>query len=386
MGAFGQTPAATGGKKKTAAILMPQYADYFKIVADAAAAPLKEQGYEVDILSANNDGVTMIKQIQNCTVKKVDLMYLLPAGDPGVFHDAVKEAHDAGIKVIVSHNSTGKGSADSIIQDDEFDIGVMGSAMVGEWIDANFPNAKAGSVKVLVLENSWIPDMIKRSTGMKIIAQKFLRQVDMRTASFVTTKSDKKAWYMKDGKKLAVDEPTGGLVLDGQGNAILNPFYNPKAAIVTYNNRTIMSNIDAQKAMDVVFTANGGKNKDISAIICYSGMAAVGASEKFISMKEQGLIAADLKKVAVFGADNTKENVDHILQSADTSKSVLRGVMTAGDIISTISTTIGKVAAGESVPAEQWEQIGYMVSNKDYTGTRVVTYANQLPATSLFIK
>jgi hypothetical protein len=103
-------------------------------------------------------------------------------------------------------------------------------------------------------------------------------------------------------------------------------------------------------------------------------------------MKEQGLIAADLKKVAVFGADNTKENVDHILQSADTSKSVLRGVMTAGDIISTISTTIGKVAAGESVPAEQWEQIGYMVSNKDYTGTRVVTYANQLPATSLFIK
>jgi ABC-type sugar transport system substrate-binding protein len=371
---------------KTAVILVPIYQEYFKIIADAVAAPLKDLGWSVEILGADMDPQTMIKQIQNYTVKKVGLMYIFPAGDASAFHDAVQEAHDAGIKVVISHNSTGPGTADSIIQADEFVEGTMDAVMADKWIDATYPDAAPGSVKVLILESSLVPDMLKRCGGMKLLAEKFLRKIDMTTARPIKTESPNTIYYMENEQKVEVTEPTGGLVLDDQGNAILNPFYNEKVKFIEFSNRVIMNNIDAQKSLDVAFAADNGANKDIKVVMSYSGDAAIGASEKFIALKTSGVVTADMSKIGVFGADDTQTNIDYLLQAKDPAKSVLRGVMTAGDIIGTIVKTVIALAKGETVEADQWEPLGYMTANSDFTDVVRVFYTNNLPATAKFFE
>jgi hypothetical protein len=138
--------------------------------------------------------------------------------------------------------------------------------------------------------------------------------------------------------------------------------------------------------MDVVFTADNGANSDIVAVMSYSGDAAIGTSEKFIALHSAGVVKTDLSKVGVFGADDTQTNIDALLAAKDQNKSVLRGVMTAGNIIGTIVKTASALAKGEAVPADQWEPLGYMTANKDYTDVVRVYYTNNLPPTAEFFK
>jgi ABC-type sugar transport system substrate-binding protein len=185
------------------------------------------------------------------------------------------------------------------------------------------------------------------------------------------------------GKLAAVDEPTGGLILDKNGYAMVNPFYNPKIKLVGVANRTIMTNSDAQQAIDIAFTANSGVNKDIAGVICYSGDAAVGASEKLVQMSLNGTLKADISKAAVFGADNTPTNVKVMLNSQK-NQSILRGVMTNGDIIGSVISLLTKLSRGEKVAELNYEPLGYMVPKPDFTGFNQVLYKNELPAMEKF--
>jgi ABC-type sugar transport system substrate-binding protein len=357
--------AATGAfaAPKTLAICVPLYAEYFKYVADTIKDAMTPLGYSVEIASADNDTQTMINQIENFTTRRPELMYVFPAGDATSFADTVKKAKDAGIKVVISHNYTGPGTATATAMAQEFFMGCMGAKMLGAWVDAAYPGAAPGSVKVLVLESTLLPLMNQRCAGMKLISEKYLRKVDVPAAAFI--------------------EASDGLILDKNGKTILNPFYNPKVTLVGVANRTIMSNADAQQALDIAFTANSGANKDIAAVICYSGDAAVGASEKLVQMSLNGTLKADLSKVAVFGADNTPTN-QKIMLNSKSNQSVLRGVMTNGDIIGTVIKLLTKLSKGEKVDELNYEPLGYMVPKADYSGFAQVMYKNELPAMEKF--
>ena len=123
------------------------------------------------------------------------------------------EATNSGIKTLVSHNNTGEGSAVCTVQCDEFIMGCMMAPLVSTWVDAHYPDAADGEVKMLVLEQSLIPDMVKRSTGMKLIGEKFLRKVDLATGTFVKEDGEAVTYVDENGTEQAVEEPTGGLVL-----------------------------------------------------------------------------------------------------------------------------------------------------------------------------
>jgi len=370
-------------KTKRAAICIPYGADeFFRFINDQVKSALEAEGYQVQTADANGDTQTMIRQVQNFTASKVDLMYVFPAGDAAAFHDVMKEATDSGIKTLVSHNNTGQGTATAFVQCDEFIMGTMMAPLVSQWLDKQYKNAAPLSIKVLTLENSLIPDMVKRSTGMKIIGEKFLRKVDLSTGRFIKTNGPAVNYTDANNKDVAVDEPTGGLVLKG-GKAILNPFYDPRVQVLDISNRVLMGNMDAQNALDVFFAANGGSNTDIKVIMCYGGDMASGASEKLMQAVSQGIVKEDLSKLAVFGADITDSNKERMNQSL-TNKNLVRGIMTNGNIIQTIVNTVTKMARGESVPAESWEKLGYMIPKADGSGFDQVLYNNQLPNTDLF--
>ncbi len=371
--------------KKMAGICIPQGSEFFLLIGDQVQAALEAEGYSVQVTNANDDTQTMVKQIQNFTTQGVDILYVFPAGDAAAFHDVMQQATDTGIKTVVSHNNTGEGTATAFVQCDEFIMGIMMAPMVSAWADKTFPDAGIGEIKVTVFEQSLIPDMVKRSTGMKIIAEKFLRKVDLTTGKFAKTEGDAVTYIDTDGQEKAVDEPTGGLILDENGKAQLNPFYNEKVKLIEISNRTIGTEIEAQDALDLLVTADNGSNQDVKAVMCYAGSAAAGASEKMLGLVSSGVIKEDLSKLAVFGADLTDSNIERIKQSADNT-SLVRGVMTNGNIVQTIIDTVSAVAKGEEVPPQQWEDLGYLTLNNDGTDTVQTLYNNELPETSEFFE
>lgn len=379
----GGSSQGSGGSVKRAAICIPLGSDeFFQFINSQVKTALEAEGYQVQTADANGDTQTMIRQVQNFTASKVNIMYVFPAGDATAFHDVMKEATDSGIKTLVSHNNSGPGTATAFVQCDEFVMGTMMAPLVSQWLDKEYKNAAPGSVKILTLENSLIPDMVKRSTGMKIIGEKFLRKVDLSTGRFIKTNGSAVYYTDTNGNNVAVDEPTGGLVLK-DGKAILNPFYDKRVQVLDISNRVLMGNMDAQNALDVFFAANGGANTDIKAIMCYGGDMAAGASEKLMQAVSQGIVKEDLSKLAVFGADITDSNKERMTQSL-TNKNLVRGIMTNGNIIQTIVDTVTKMARGEPVPAESWELLGYMIPKADGSGFDQVLYNNQLPSTDLF--
>ncbi len=384
-GSSSEAVAKKDDGKKTAGICIPEGSEFFLLIGDQVQAALEEEGYSVQVTNANDDTQTMVKQIQNFTTQGVDILYVFPAGDAAAFHDVMQQATDSGIKTVVSHNNTGEGTATAFVQCDEFIMGTMMAPMVSAWVDKTFPDAGKGEIKVAVFEQSLIPDMVKRSAGMKIIAERFLRKVDLTTGKYVKTEGDAVTYTDKDGQEKAVDEPTGGLILDDNGKAQLNPFYNEKVKLIEISNRTIGAEIDAQDALDLLVTADNGVNQDVKAVMCYAGSAAVGASEKMLGLVSSGVIKEDLSKLAVFGADLTDSNVERIKQSADNT-SLVRGVMTNGNIVQTIIDTVSASAKGEEVPLQQWEDLGYLTLNEDQTDTVQTLYNNELPETSAFFE
>lgn len=368
----------------TAAVCIPMGSDeYFVTLGDQIKAGLEAEGATVQIADAGNNVQTGLKQVENFTTQKVDFMYVLPAGDGPVYADYVQAATDAGILTLVSHTYTGEGTATVFVGCDEFYMGCMAAPMVSRWLDSAYPDAGPGEVKVLAMEMSSIPDMIYRCAGMKIIAEKYLRQIDVDTAGYIHTEGDPVTYLDESGKEVQVEEPTGGLILDENGHAQLNPFYDERVELVEYSNRNISTNMDAQKALDVIFTENGGENTDIKAIMCYGGDAASGASEKLMAAHDAGTIKTDLSGLAVFGADITDTNIER-MTSALENKSLVRGVVTSGDIGATCVEIAPKMLAGEELEPEIWEYVGYMMYDEDGKELVEVKYNDELPASSEF--
>jgi hypothetical protein len=185
-----------------------------------------------------------------------------------------------------------------------------------------------GDLKGLIEQASTIPQNVERCCGLKIIGEKFYRTMDYSTGLFIKTEGPPVTYIDENGNEVPVDEPTGGLILDDKGHAMLNPYYDERVKIISISNRDVKTNIGAQEALDVFMQTEEAKG--LKCILCFGGDASVGASEKLLSMHEQGHITEDLSKLAVFGADLTETTKKKMLESL-TNKSLLRGVLNQGD-------------------------------------------------------
>ncbi|WNM23589.1 substrate-binding domain-containing protein [Demequina capsici] len=354
---------------------------YLSYVGDTVKQALEAEGCTVQILSAQNDIPTQLTQIQNTAASGTGFLYVFPAGDAQAYKDALTEVTAAGVKTLVSNNFPGDDAATAFVGADEFVMGVMMAPMVKAWLDEAYPDAAPGSVKALVLEASVIPNMVKRSAGIKIIAEKFLRQVDLSTGTYIKTDGEPVNYVDADGNTQPVDEPTGGLVLDADGNAILNPYYDARIDLHQISNRNIFAPIDAQNAIDTFVTEDNRANSDLKVVLSY-GDTAAATSEKLLELSQSGVISTAPEGLATFGSDLTSANAELIPTSVDNS-TVFRGVITSGDLLQTVVDTAVKMVNGETVDAVSWEKLGYTTVGAD--GSLVnSTYADDLPATDEF--
>ena len=380
-----KTGDANGDGVVNVAVSLADTTDYYigTMVGQRVQKAFEDAGAKVQVLDAGNVVTNQQNQIQNAVTQGAEIIYVFPIGDATAYHDVLKAARDAGVKVMVSNNYPGEDAADVYVGSDEFLFGVQMAAMLSKWVDTTFPEAGPGEVPVLIVEASFNNNMIRRDLGMRLIAEKFLRQADVATIYYVKTEGGPVDYVDASGNVVAVDEPTGGLILDKDGHAILNPFYNAKVNLIEYANRN-NTGIDATESQNAVDATIAQGYTDLKAVISY-GDTGAALSSKLMDLSKAGVLDADLNKLAVFCSDLTDTNQQLILQSAK-NESLLRGVMAAGDLIATLEENAKKLVNGEDVAAYTMEPLSYNMANADGTAIVTVLYTDepQLPDTILF--
>ena len=176
-----------GDGKVSVALSLANAADYYigTMVGAAVQSAFEDAGATVQVLDGANDVTNQLNQIQNAITSGADIIYIFPAGDGPTYYDALQTAREAGVKTLMSNNYPGDGGADVYVGSDEFQMGVMMSAMVSEWADKNYPDAGAQEVGVLIVESTFNENAIKRCLGMRMIGEKFLREGDTASIKFV---------------------------------------------------------------------------------------------------------------------------------------------------------------------------------------------------------
>lgn len=359
--------------------------DYYigTMVGANVQAAFEEAGASVQVLDGGDDVANQVNQIQNAVIGGADIIYIFPAGDGPTYYDALQMAREAGIRTLMSNNYPGEGGADVYVGSDEFQMGVMMSALLSRWVDETYPDAGAGEVSVLIAESTFNENAIRRCLGMRLVGEKFLRKCDTASIYYVKEEGDEVTYIDESGNEVAVDEPTGGLILDADGHAQLNPYYNEKVKLIEYSNRN-SAGTDATEAQNAIENAITMGESDLKAFMSYGDVGAA-AETKIRELCEDGRITTDVDKFAVFCSDLTDTNRELILKSGN-NESILRGVMASGDLVQTLMEDAKAMVNGEEPPAYTMEPISYMKLNEDGSDIETVYYTDcpQLPATEEF--
>ena len=367
----------TGEKLENVVLCLANASDNYigTVVGETIKAACEEAGANVQVVDAANNTSTHVNQIQNAATQGADLIYVFPAGDGPTYAEVLKS--------VMSNNYPGDGVLDCYVGNDEFQMGAMMAAMVSEYIDETWPDAGAGEVPVLTLEASFNENAIRRCLGMRLIAEKYLREGDITSGYFVKEDGDPVYYLDEDGNEVEVDEPTGGLILDENGYAQLNPYYNEKVKLIEYSDKsyTGTDSTTAQNAIENTVTM--GEN-GLKVVMSY-GDTGAAIETKLRELCESGQITTPVDEVAAFCSDLTDTNRDLILRSADNS-SVLRGVMASGNLVNRLCENIQTLINGGTVQEYEMMVLSYECLNDDGSDIETVTYDTcpQLPDTELF--
>lgn len=358
--ASGSAEGASAGKVTTGVFIIDTTDPYLNSIGQAIQTAFQDAGAESQVFDGNGKVATQIEQIQNAVTQGVDIIYVFPLGGGNAYHDALVNAREAGVRVLVSNNFPGEGAYDVFVGSDQLEMGAMDAKMVSNWIDSASPDS--ANVKALLLEANLNNEMISRCLGMRLIGEKFLRVADVGDMRWMKTEGDPVDYMDENGDVKPVDEPTGGLILDDQGYAILNPFYDPRVELIEVPNRTMIGLVaaDAQAALDSEITLG---NDDIQVVMSY-GDIGIPMSTKMMELVNAGRLTNDLSHVAAFGADVTEQNKEAIKSSLDNT-SVFRGVMAAGDLLGTVCEYAAKMVADESVTANVMMPLSYVTVGSD---------------------
>ena len=166
--------AASGSSKGTIGYTTMSLTNpFFKVIGDAMTEEAAKHGYDVVVVSGDDDVSKQFNQIDDFIVKRVSAIVITPC-DPKSIGQAIKKANDAGIPVFT--NDTGydgdEGTVECHIATDNFQGGELaGEAMVdllgksgGKVLIIHKPDAQscllrvAGFTKVVDAHNAENPD------------------------------------------------------------------------------------------------------------------------------------------------------------------------------------------------------------------------------------
>ncbi len=150
-------------------------------INELQSAALKEkfeaQGYEVQVVSADDSVSTQTQQIQNFILMGAKMLVILPC-EIETLEDSLLEATDAGIKVVIS-GGTGtisEDAYDAVSCDDEYMIGMYVASITKTWVEQNLD--QEGDWDVAFLSSTISADAKSRCAGEAQIIGPYLKNED----------------------------------------------------------------------------------------------------------------------------------------------------------------------------------------------------------------
>lgn len=321
------SPSGSGRSNRPLACLtLPTAEDsYMKLISDTFTEVMEKNGYRTQVIYCDSSVINQLKQIQNFVTSGAKIIAVNCVGNGEEYTDVFREAQEHQTVIVALNASTVLENCDVQSQEYAIQKGVRQCELVSEFLDREYPDAPAHSVDTLLLEVSSKKNYVRMCAGQKLIQEKFLRYFDDAAGSFIKEDNGQTVFYINgDGRTLPVEEPCGGLILDDSGYAQLNSCYDERILLHTVADKDILTNLDAQNALDTFLISPGGSGLRI--VMCFSGDAAKGANERMLYYADMGILTQELEKLAVFGADDTEENREYVLKSA-VNESLYRGFM-----------------------------------------------------------
>ena len=158
--ALGSAANAEGETKKIAYTTMTLASPYFTKVSQGIQAACEERGWECTVQDPAMDAASQLSAIEDFINQGYDAI-IISAVDSAACVDVVKEAQEAGIKVIGS--STEIEGEDAFVSAGEYDMGEVLGTAIGEWAQGNLDGDLTGVTFGTIND----PNVMIREQGMR---------------------------------------------------------------------------------------------------------------------------------------------------------------------------------------------------------------------------
>ena len=137
---------------------------------------------KVQTVSCDNDSATQISQIKTFVTMGADLIVINPT-DIDALSDAIKEAHEAGVKVYINgatSDSLSEEYYDCCTVSNEYLIGAYVALIAKNWIEAHADELSAANPdwEVAFLQSSLSEETLERSAGEMAILEPYLKDYE----------------------------------------------------------------------------------------------------------------------------------------------------------------------------------------------------------------
>lgn len=310
--------------KPLACLAMTSADDSFvAAVAQELEKQLEACGNRVLLSYCDNDMNLQISQIENYVAMHPAVLVIQCTGDSSAYDKILERVQDDRMQVVVFSSSGSLEHADIQMINSRLGRGICAAKLIQSFLKKTDDGTVKEPAKVLLLGNTATESDIMTMAGYQLIGEKYLRYYDMKHLKFHREDGDKVEYTDGYGIRREVEEPTGGLLLDENGDAILNPYYEPGIQLITEERyMNIQTNLQGQQAMNAFLGDEG--NRDIRIVVAASGEAAVGAAGRLEECLSRGGLTYSKDKIAVFGVDNTEQN-RRLVSKAAKGDGIFRG-------------------------------------------------------------
>lgn len=167
----GRGAVDTEEDKKFVGFTLPSIGnDFLLALSEDVKAAVEAEGARIQVDSADGDVTTQIEQIENYITMGTDLIVVFAINGEAV-SNVCKQAQEAGIPVVAFAVEIPGGVVSTVISADDREMGAACAKMAEAWMEDIFPKAGDGQIQVLLLGSSMTPQIVRRTEGLKEIAE-----------------------------------------------------------------------------------------------------------------------------------------------------------------------------------------------------------------------
>ena len=153
--------SASEGNYKVGITIQSLENSYWAGVFGEVEALLKEKGWEYTIVACDDNSAKQIQQIENFITNKVDMIMVHPS-DPNALEDYLKEARDAGIKVMCWDDKMTNTDLNWVL--DNTELGHTIGSAAAEFINEHYSESEKAQVAIMNYPQT--PILLERENGI----------------------------------------------------------------------------------------------------------------------------------------------------------------------------------------------------------------------------